>query len=150
MTMRTPSFEEAVERIRERDERFHEDAFAFVREALDVTLRHLDREHGARRHVTGQELLEGARRHALETYGPLAWHVLDHWGVRRTEDIGEIVFLLVESGVLGKNEDDRPEDFAGGYDFDEAFRAPYRARKGGGARRPAARRTQTGGTDDGT
>ena len=36
-----------------------------------------------------------------------------------------LVFYLVENNLLAKTENDTREDFAGGYDFDEAFTAPY-------------------------
>lgn len=77
------------------------------------------------RHIKGQELLEGLRDYALDRYGPLAWVLLQDWGVRRCEDFGEIVFNLVDCGALGKTEDDSREDFAGGYDFETAFVAPF-------------------------
>jgi uncharacterized repeat protein (TIGR04138 family) len=32
---------------------------------------------------------------------------------------------MVNRGVLGKTDEDRLEDFAGGYDFEEAFRNPF-------------------------
>jgi uncharacterized repeat protein (TIGR04138 family) len=112
-----------------------------VREALDHTLKllkkpdreetiRLVRETGdeskrAQSHVTGQELLEGIRDLALNQFGPLAKTVFDHWGVKRCEDFGEIVFNMVEVGLLGKTEKDSRADFAGGYDFDEAFVKPF-------------------------
>jgi uncharacterized repeat protein (TIGR04138 family) len=99
------------------DRRYAFDAYQFVLEALDYTYRMVKK----RRHVTGQELLEGARRHALERYGPMARTVLNHWGLRRCEDIGEVVFNLVENGLLRKTDKDSREDFKQGYDFKKAF-----------------------------
>ena len=58
----------------------------------------------------------------------MAKTVLNSWGVQRCEDFGELVFNLVNKGVLGKTEEDRKEDFAGGYDFEAAFRRPFRPR----------------------
>ena len=55
----------------------------------------------------------------------MARTVLNRWGLRRTEDFGEIVFQLVDKGILGKTEEDKLQDFAGGYDFDEAFWKPF-------------------------
>ena len=55
----------------------------------------------------------------------MAATVFKEWGVTKTEDFGRIVFLLVATGKLGKTEDDRIEDFMDGYDFEEAFTAPY-------------------------
>lgn len=76
------------------------------------------------RHLTGQELLESVRTLGLEMFGHLAEMVFAHWGVHRTEDWGEIVFLLVETGVLKKTDRDSRLDFARGYDFASAFRPP--------------------------
>ena len=42
-----------------------------------------------------------------------------------TTDIGEIVFALVECGVLIKQPDDSREDFEGLFSFDEAFEDSY-------------------------
>jgi uncharacterized repeat protein (TIGR04138 family) len=75
--------------------------------------------------VTGGELLDGIRKFALKEYGPLTLTVLNHWGIRRCEDFGELVFIMVEKGLLGKTDEDRKEDFSGGYDFESAFRKPF-------------------------
>ena len=77
--------------------------------------------------MSGKELLEGIREYAAQQFGPLAPTVFRSWGVRRTEDFGEIVFNLVESGLLGKTESDSREDFADGFDFDQAFDGPFSA-----------------------
>ena len=49
-------------------------------------------------------------------------------GVKATDDFGQIVFNLVNGGVLGKNETDSPSDFKNVFSFDdrvcEAFCAP--------------------------
>lgn len=109
--------EQIVRDIISRDRRYALDAYQFVFEALDYTYRMLKK----RRHVTGRELLEGARRYAVERYGPLARTVLEHWGISRCEDIGEVVFNLVESSLLRKSEQDSRDDFKEGYDFKQAF-----------------------------
>jgi uncharacterized repeat protein (TIGR04138 family) len=78
-----------------------------------------------RRHVAGQELAWACRDLALEQFGLLAPHVLAHWGVTRTEDIGRIVFTLVEVGLLVTQPGDQEADFAGVYDFGQAFGDSY-------------------------
>ncbi len=124
--MSDTSFNHAVAGIVERDARFHPRAYFFVRLALDHTVRRLSRpEHGPQRHVTGQELLAGFRELALREFGPLARTVLAEWGLRRTEDVGAIVFNLVGHGVMGRRPEDSAADFAGGYGFDAAFDAPF-------------------------
>lgn len=136
--MKRISFQEALDRILERDPRYAGDAYHFVREALDFTIKMLNKPaEGPGRHVSGQELLEGIRQYALQEFGPMALRVLHHWGVRSTEDFGEIVFNLVDEGVLGKTEQDRKEDFQGGYDFVSAFQKPFRPQH---ATRPAPSR----------
>lgn len=125
-TMSEKSFSEAISGIREKDPRYEKGAYYFVRQGLDHTIKSLkDAPDRASNHVTGQELLGGIRDFALEQYGPMAYTLLDHWGVRQCEDFGEIVFNLVESGVLGKTENDSREDFAEGYDFKDAFLKPF-------------------------
>jgi uncharacterized repeat protein (TIGR04138 family) len=127
--MKKVVFQEAVEQIAKRDSRYPEHAYFFLREALDFSLKLLNKPaQGAGRHVSGQELLEGIRQYALQEYGPMAQTVLSQWGIKRCEDFGELVFNLVEAGVLGKTESDRKEDFTGGYEFETAFRKPYRPR----------------------
>jgi uncharacterized repeat protein (TIGR04138 family) len=125
--MKKLNLTEAIEQIVQEDSRYDREAYHFVREGLDFTVRLLKKENfkGRDRHVSGQQLLEGVRQYALQQFGPMAKTVLDYWGVRSCEDFGEIVFNLVEKGVLGKTEQDSRADFKGGYDFDEAFVKPF-------------------------
>jgi uncharacterized repeat protein (TIGR04138 family) len=51
--------------------------------------------------------------------------VLTSWNLHRSEDIGEIVFNMVNACVLSKTERDKREDFQNGYDFEEAFKRPF-------------------------
>lgn len=112
---------ELMQNILREDSRYTADAYAFVRAGLDYTVRQLDEP----RHVGGRELLDGIRDFALKEFGPMALTVLAGWGISRTEDIGEIVFNLVENGLLGKTEEDSRADFSNGYDFREVFRRPF-------------------------
>ncbi|HYG36813.1 MAG TPA: Minf_1886 family protein [Clostridia bacterium] len=124
--MHEVSFEEALELIQKKDPRYHRDAYCFVREALDYTQKAIGKDNrGHIRHVTGQELLKGIREYALNQFGPMAMMVLEEWGVHTCQDFGELVFNMVESGVLAKTEKDSRADFADGYDFYEAFRRPF-------------------------
>ena len=101
-----------------KDPRYAVEAYHFVFDALDFTLK---RRGGTRRHVSGPEIMEGVRLLALETFGLLARTVLKQWGVTATDDFGEIVFLLINADLLQKTADDRKEDFCGLYEFAEAF-----------------------------
>ena len=124
--MQEVNFDEVVETVFARDPRFARDAYHFTREALDYTQKLISRENkGTVRHVTGQGLLEGIRQYALQQYGPMTVTVLEEWGVRNCRDFGEIVFNMVESGLLAKTEKDTRDDFQQGYEFTDAFRKPF-------------------------
>jgi uncharacterized repeat protein (TIGR04138 family) len=99
------------------DPRYGREAYIFIYEALDYAIQKL----GEKRHLTGQELLDRIRELAIDKFGLLARNVFESWGVFKCEDFGEIVFNLVEAGLLSKTERDSREDFAGGYDFCDAF-----------------------------
>ena len=119
-------FKVTVRGICARDTRYPQEAYTFVREALDFTVKALNRPAGNQpRHVTGPELLDGIREYAIHEFGPMASTVFKSWGIGKTEDFGEIVFNLVESGILGKTETDKKEDFSNGYDFFNAFVKPF-------------------------
>ena len=124
--MQEVNFDEVLEKMLEHDPRFAREAYHFTREALDFTQKLISRENkGAVRHVTGQELLEGIRQFALQQYGPMTLMVLEEWGVKNCRDFGELVFNMVESGLLAKTEKDTRDDFQSGYDFTDAFRKPF-------------------------
>lgn len=128
--MQKITFEEAVARIVKEDTRYAPDAYQFIREALDFSTKALKKPiEGPGRHVTGAELLEGIRQYALQEYGPLAMTVLRNWGIRQCADFGQIVFNLVNKEFLGKTDDDSVRDFDNGYDFETAFRAPFKPEK---------------------
>ncbi|MFO0973466.1 MAG: Minf_1886 family protein [Phycisphaerae bacterium] len=73
------------------------------------------------RHVSGDELCDGLRVLAQQRWGRLACAVLGHWGIRSTEDIGRVVFCLIEAGRLTKQSRDRLSDFVNLFDFRQAF-----------------------------
>ncbi len=113
--------EEVLGRLREKHPRFHGKAYLFLLAALHQVIDELDEP----RHISGQELAAGVRGLALERYGPMARTVLEHWGIHTTEDIGDIVFAMVEFGILTKQDEDRREDFRDVFDFAEAFEQNY-------------------------
>lgn len=125
--MQEQQFSEVVDLIRKEDSRFGKGAYRFVQEALDFTIRKRQKQkpRPSSRHVSGQELLEGIREFALEQYGPMTKTLFSEWGIEESIHFGEIVFQLIDYGILGKTEEDRLEDFANGYDFEEAFCNPF-------------------------
>lgn len=121
-----PTFQETVNDICKKDPRYQPEAYSFLLEALDATVKKIrkeDPEHG--RHVSGKELLAGIRDHALAEFGPLTFTVFAEWGIHATSDFGELVFHLVEAGRLGKTESDSREDFQDFFPFKEVFLDPF-------------------------
>lgn len=119
---------EALRKLALSDGRYSPEAFRFLYEALEHALRITGREQaeGADRHVSGREVLEGMRACARQQFGPLAAHVWRSWGVRESLDWGRIVFLLVEHGMLKRQDGDTIEDFREEFDFDQFFERDYK------------------------
>jgi uncharacterized repeat protein (TIGR04138 family) len=113
--------EEVLARIRARGGPFHERAYLFVLATIEFLQSRLE----VRRHVTGAELAWACRDFAQQQFGLLAEEVLSHWGIRRTEDIGRIVFTLVDIGLLVTQPGDQESDFEGVYRFAEVFGDSY-------------------------
>jgi uncharacterized repeat protein (TIGR04138 family) len=113
--------DEILDQLQEKNPRFHAKAYFFVLAALQSVIQSLEEP----RHISGRELTEGARNLALARYGPMSRSVLEHWGIHTTEDMGDVVFALVEQGILVKQEGDSPVDFADVFDFEEAFELNY-------------------------
>lgn len=106
---------------------YHEHAYRFVFAALRLTQDRLgrNRENEESGHISGRELLEGVRILGQKEFGMLASQVLKHWGITATDDIGRIVFELIESGDMRKTDQDRLSDFFAVYDFNKVFVEDY-------------------------
>ncbi|MFO1500412.1 MAG: Minf_1886 family protein [Verrucomicrobiota bacterium] len=138
--MQPLNFDEVLQRILSQDTRYPRDAYLFLREALDFTQRQLtEGKRNEPRHVSGRELLGGLRAYALAQFGPMAKTVLNEWGITKCQDFGEIVFNMVDQGLLSKTENDSRQDFKDGFDFEDAFCAPFRPQR----RAPIAAAPQT-------
>lgn len=108
---------ETLARIQARCSSYDERAYLFVLASIEF----LQHRFEHRRHVSGEELAWGCRDFAIQQFGPMARTVLEHWGVRRSDDFGRIVFTLVDVGLLVTQPGDREEDFASRFDFAEVF-----------------------------
>ena len=131
MTIFHPGLAEVVRK----DPRYAYEAYEFVFHALGHTQKMLHREPpkdaervegDPRHHVSGPELLAGIRDLALREFGLMARVVLHRWGIDRTDDFGEIVFNLIEAGLMSKTDEDTRADFRGVYDLDQALVQGYR------------------------
>lgn len=116
------AFREGVwDQIRVRETRFHERAYLFVLAALEFQQSRLPE----RRHINGRELSSAVQDLAIERFGVTARLVLEHWGVTTTSDVGDIVFTMVELGLLMSQPSDTRSDFADVFAFDTAFESSY-------------------------
>ena len=75
--------------------------------------------------MTSEDIMDEFRDRTLDLFGPLSLAVLREWGVTKCEDLGEMMVNLAETHRVGRNSGDKPDDFVGGYDFQEAFLDPY-------------------------
>lgn len=114
-------FWRTIREIRMKDNRFAEDAYIFVMEALEFTVSSLEE----RRHVSGRELLDGIVGFSRLQFGMLAFSVLESWGIRATDDFGAIVFHLVEAGILARQESDSLDDFDDVFDLESELAKNY-------------------------
>jgi uncharacterized repeat protein (TIGR04138 family) len=115
-----------------RDGRYAPEAFDFLHRGLALAAR---QRHGPAtdqrpRHITGQELCRALRRLARQRWGPLAREVLRHWNIHRTRDFGEMVYLMIDLGIMGKQDSDDITDFDEVYGFRAAFES-YRIKLDG-------------------
>jgi len=111
-----------ISTICEKDARYYPEAYEFVMEALSYSQSKFKKS----KHISGEELLAGIKALLLRKFGPMTMTVLKHWGIKATDDFGNIVFNLVESKVLAKDTHDHYDSFKNAYDFDEVFNKGYR------------------------
>ncbi|HEY5793155.1 MAG TPA: Minf_1886 family protein [Chthoniobacterales bacterium] len=122
------TFNEAVDLLVQEDSRYDAEAYTFLRDALETTLkkRKKSKKETAGSHVSADELLDGFRLHALKEFGPMTPTVLGYWGVRTCEDVGHLVFNLVKAGIFAKTDQDTMDAFRAGFEFEAAFVTPFR------------------------
>jgi len=105
--------EKRLEEVVQEDGRYPLEAFGFLHDGLG---RAVSKVHGDEtepdkpHHVTGEQLCGALREEALA-----------RWNVHSTIDFGNMVYLLVENGLMHKTDEDSVEDFRDIYDFQEAF-----------------------------
>ncbi|MFP4473392.1 MAG: Minf_1886 family protein [Candidatus Omnitrophota bacterium] len=118
------SLDDILDQICSEDLRYHEDAYEFVMDALAYAQKKFRRA----KHVSGKELLEALKELAMNRFGPMALSVLQYWGLKSTEDVGNIVFNLIDKNVLSRHDRDSLDDFSRVYDFEKVFGGVYRNR----------------------
>lgn len=115
-------FYRIITSICRKDHRYNPESYEFVMEALSYSQKKFKKI----KHVSGEELLLGIKALLLKKFGPMTMTVLDYWGIKTTDDFGNIVFNLVENKILSKDAQDQYESFKNAYDFKEVFDKGYR------------------------
>ena len=106
------------------DLRYQLHAYQFVRDSLayaQEVLPNDESEAEIEPHLTGQELCEAIRLFAIDQFGYMSKTVLNNWGIQGTNDFGEIVYNLIDIGMMKKSETDERELFSDVYSFEKAF-----------------------------
>ena len=109
------------------DARYPYEAYEFLCEAVSFTQDLLERtpreedDPDADYHVSGGELSRGACELAVQEFGLMAPVVFKMWNIRRTDDVGNIVFNLIRAEQLSQSDRDDPDDFRDLFDIDKAL-----------------------------
>ncbi len=127
--MQILSLENALALILKKDQRYHPDAFVFLREVFNSKTKEHRKNQKTRAmtHLSARQCVEKFRDRALKEFGPMTIHVLHYWGIRSSSDIGAMIFLFIDVGILGKTEGDTLDSFSHLLDFKEAFVLPFEA-----------------------
>ena len=124
--MQPTQFMDAVKAVAIKDNRYDIGAYYFLKDALDFTVkRAMDDNKGKHRHVSANELAHGYRDLALQEFGPMASTLMSEWNIKTCNDIGIMVFQLIEEGAFGKQDSDTEEDFSNVFDLQQTLDAPF-------------------------
>ncbi|HEV3439627.1 MAG TPA: Minf_1886 family protein [Gemmata sp.] len=124
---------------------FAYEAYEFVCEAVTFTMKRLGRGSveivpaTPDQHVSGAELLRGVCDLAIREFGMMAPVVFKQWGIRTTDDIGTMVFKLINVELLSRSDRDAPEDFHELFDLHRTLAESFELMLDGGQ---AAKRSE--------
>jgi len=113
------------------DPRYVYEAYDFMCDAVEYTQEMLGRvpveedDPEMDYHITGEELVRGAVELGILEFGMMAPIVFRRWGVRQTDDIGHIVFNLIEANKLSRSDRDDIADFQNLFDLENALREGF-------------------------
>jgi uncharacterized repeat protein (TIGR04138 family) len=79
------------------------------------------------RHISAHALCRGFRDLIVNHFRDPAdaAMILSAWGLRRSEDLGRIVFDMARAGLLRTSDRDSPADFEGLFTLDDLFTSPH-------------------------
>ena len=114
-----------------KDPRYPYEAYEFLCEAVSFTQDLLERtprdedDPETDYHVSGAELIRGACELAVIEFGMMAPVVFRQWNIRKTDDMGNIVFNLIRGERLSKSDRDEPDDFHELFDIEQTLREGF-------------------------
>ena len=124
--MQPTQFMDAVQAVISRDNRYDIGAYYFLKDALDFTVKRvMENNDGEHRHVSASELIYGFRDLALQEFGPMASTLMSEWDIKTSNDIGVMVFQLIEEGAFGKQDSDTEEDFTNIFNLIETLEITF-------------------------
>lgn len=105
------------------------EALQFVYDALQFAPQYAGEEpddiDARMRHCSAAEFCEGFLLFAKDTFGRSDYvAILKAWSMSTSEEVGRIVYELVERGLLERQEGDKPSDFDGRFNLDQAANSP--------------------------
>jgi len=126
----------ALHELVAQDDMYSIEAYFFVRDALGFASDSLELEknfqHGnelietnEEHHLSGQQLCQAIREYALGQFGYMTRIVLKNWGVHTTSDFGNIVYNMIEIGLMKKSPNDQRSHFDNVYDFKDVFDSQF-------------------------
>jgi uncharacterized repeat protein (TIGR04138 family) len=113
------------------DTRYAYEAYEFVCDSVSFTQERLNRapqeedDPESDYHISGEELLRGCVELAILEFGMMAPLVFKNWGIRKTNDVGQIVFNLIEINRLSQSDRDDPADFDDLFDLEQALQEGF-------------------------
>ena len=116
--------QKSMEEVILEDGRYPPEAYAFLHDGMEMAIESaygVEPSAGQQKHVTGKEICLALRDLASERWGMLSRTVLFKWNIHKTDDFGNMVYLLIRYGLMRKTEGDSIEDFHDVYNFDSTF-----------------------------
>ena len=90
-----------LEKLCDSDPTWPYEAYEFILEAIELAS-DIQEPGSAEIHLSGRQIALTAKQLAIEWFGLMAPTVFSFWGVASTRDMGELVFKLIEFGMLTK------------------------------------------------
>lgn len=101
------------------------EAYEFVLGAIELASDSLDSGE-TEIHLSGRQIALAARDLARDWFGLMAPTVFSFWGITTTRHLGDMVFKLIDSGLLTRQEGDKVEDFDNIFTIPDDLVAGYR------------------------